>query len=366
MTGERMKLLLVGPYPPPHGGISVHVATAYRLLRRSGAACRVLDADGRSGLGRSTAGRRRSRRPGRWRRWTRLCRVIRRHARAGWTLHLHTNGHNPGSWLTVLGCGRAARRAPARVVTLHSGMVPDYLARRGARALARLALGPYDRVLCVNPRIREAVAALGMDPAKLEVAPAYLPSPPPATAAAVPPAGIETWLRRHRPVLVTTLSFRPEYGFDVLVEALARLVPRHPSLGCLVLGGGEGEAAAGRHLRERGLEERVLISGDVPHTLCLALMARSELYVRPTLTDGDALSVREALSLGLPVVATDTGGRPPGIAALVAPGDAGALAAAIESTLAPQPARLFPRSSPEPQGVERLLHTYREVACAAR
>lgn len=363
MTGERMKLLLVGPYPPPHGGISVHVATAYRLLRRSGTACRVLDADGRHGPESSRTGR-----PGRLRRWTRLCRVIRRHARAGWTLHLHTNGHNPRSWLTVLGCGRAARRAPARVVTLHSGMAPDYLAGGGAgrRLLARVALAPYDRVLCVNPRIREAVAALGMDPAKLEVAPAYLPSPPPATDAAVPPAGIETWLRRHRPVLVTTLSFRPEYGFDVLVEALARLVHRHPSLGCLVLGGGEGYAAARRHLRERSLEERVLIAGDVPHTLCLALMARSELYVRPTLSDGDALSVREALSLGLPVVATDTGGRPPGTAALVAPGDAAALAAAIESTLAPQPARPSLRSSPEPQGVERLLHTYREVACAAR
>ncbi|HEX6198740.1 MAG TPA: glycosyltransferase family 4 protein [Thermoanaerobaculia bacterium] len=364
MSDPRMKLLLVGPYPPPHGGISVHVATAYRLLRRSGAACRVLDADGRHGPGSARSGR-----PGRWRRWSRLSCAIRRHARAGWTLHLHTNGHNPRSWLTVLGCGRAARSAPARLVTLHSGMVPEYLSGGGAgrRLLVRLALGPYDRVLCVNPRIREAVAALGIAPDKLEVAPAYLPSPPPATDAALPPPAVEAWLRVHRPVLVSTLWFRPEYGFDVLIEALARLAPRHPSLGCLVLGGGEGEEAARRQLRERGLEERVLVAGDVSHTLCLALMARADLFVRPSLTDGDALSVREALSLGLPVVATDTDGRPGGIAALVPPGDAAALAAAIETALAPGPeAEAFQPSAGVAGGVESLLHTYREVACAAR
>jgi glycosyltransferase involved in cell wall biosynthesis len=363
MSDRRMKLLLVGPYPPPHGGISVHVATAYRLLRRAGAACRVLDADGRHGPGSA-----RSERPGRWRRWSRLSCAIRRHARAGWTLHLHTNGHNPRSWLTVLGCGRAARAAPARIVTLHSGMAPGYLSGGGAgrRLLARLALGPYDRVLCVNPRIREAVTALGIDPSRLEVAPAYLPSPPPATDAAVPPPGVEAWLRVHRPVLVSTLWFRPEYGFDVLVEALARLVPRHPSLGCLVLGGGDGEAAARRELGERGLDTQVLVTGDVSHTLCLALMERADLFVRPTLTDGDALSVREALSLGLPVVATDTGGRPPGIAALVPPGDAGALAAAIEAALAPRPEAEALRAPAGSAGVESLLHTYREVACAAR
>lgn len=365
MSGRRMKLLLVGPYPPPHGGISIHMATASRLLRRSGAACRVLDANGRRGLGGAAL-----RRAGRWRRWARLCRVIRRHAREGWTLHLHTNGHNPRSWLTILGCGRAARRAPARVVTLHSGMAPDYLTRRGARALARLALGPYDRVLCVNPRIREAVAGLGVDPGKLEVAPAYLPAPAPATGAAAPPAEVESWLRRRRPVLVATLSFRPEYGFDVLVEALGRVVPRHPDLGCMMLGGGTGGAGARRRLRERGLEERVLLPGDVPHDLCLALMARADLFVRPTLTDGDAISVREALALGLPVVATDTGGRPPGTAALVPPGDAAALAAAIEEVLARRPEPLFGEEAherpSEPLGVERLLHTYREVACGAR
>lgn len=352
MTHPGMKLLLVGPCPPPHGGISVHVATAREHLRRSGAACRVLDPAGGGGGGR-------------WRRGLHLVRRVRRHARAGWAVHVHTNGHNPGSWWVTLLVGVAARGAPACLLTLHSGMAPAYLARRGwRRALARLALRPYHRVLCVNPRIRQAVASLGVDPARLEVAPAWLPAPatdPPARL----PDELEAWLRARRPALVTTLWFRPEYGFEVLVEALELLAPRRPALGCLVLGGGEGEAAARRLLRERGLADRVRLGGDVPHALCLEAMARSDLFVRPTLADGDAVSVREALALGLPVVATDTGGRPPDVAALVPPGDPEALAAALESVLEPPPSAPRPSPTSDPSGLDRLLRTYREVACGA-
>jgi glycosyltransferase involved in cell wall biosynthesis len=380
-AGEPIKLLLVGPCPPPHGGISVHVATAHRLLARSGARCRLLDTGGhrRPGGGRGgRAGRAAAA-------LLRLAARVRRGARDGWTLHLHTNGHNPKSWLVALACGLAARRSPGRVLTLHSGMVPEYLGtgRRWRRALARLALGPYGRVLCVNPEIREALAGLGVDRRRLGVLPAYL-APPAAEAGPALPLGdaLERWLAARSPLLVTALFFRPEYGFEVLLEALARLAGRHPGLGCLVLGSGEGEAAARRLVAERGLGERLFLSGDVAHELCLAAMARADLFVRPTLVDGDALSVREALALGLPVVASDVGVRPPG-AVLFPPGDAGALAAAVAAVLAAgrgeEPALHSPRAAiapwdavaptpagDGPGGIEALLRTYREVACAAR
>jgi hypothetical protein len=38
-----MKILLVGPYPPPHGGVSVHVWGIHRRLTEAGVPCRVLD-----------------------------------------------------------------------------------------------------------------------------------------------------------------------------------------------------------------------------------------------------------------------------------------------------------------------------------
>jgi glycosyltransferase involved in cell wall biosynthesis len=181
------------------------------------------------------------------------------------------------------------------------------------------------------------------------------------------------WIDGHRPLVSTALFFRPEYGFELLVDALERLRADFPSLGCLVLGDGEGAAAAGRALARRDARDWVLLAGDVPHPLCLALIARSDLFVRPALADGDAISVREALALSVPVVASDAGPRPAGVT-LFASGERDALAARIGERLrAPRPRRASAeRDEPgERRALERLLEIYRRASreggrCAAR
>jgi glycosyltransferase involved in cell wall biosynthesis len=347
-----MKLLLVGPYPPPHGGISVHVASAHRLLERSGATCRVLDCGGHRE--RSTGA------PARAAARVRLLQQVRSHAASGFTVHAHANGHSPRSWLLLLGCGLAAQRAPGRVLTLHSGLVPRFLrtASAGTRALVRLALRRYDRVLCANDAIRAAVEPLGRHGSRARTLPAYLSAPP---AEVELPRDLERWLSGRRPLLCTALFFRPEYGFDLLVAAVERLRASHPSLGCLVLGGGDEAEPARERLRARGLERAVLLAGDVDHDSCLALMSRSDLFVRPTLADGDALSVREALALGVPVVASDAGHRPPGVV-LFPCGDLEALVAALGAGLdRGRQAGPGAGDGDGADGFDRLLETYREV-----
>nr|MCU0636061.1 hypothetical protein [Gemmatimonadaceae bacterium] len=57
----------------------------------------------------------------------------------------------------------------------------------------------------------------------------------------------------------------------------------------------------------------ICITGNQPHDVSLALIARASVLLRTTHFDGDAVSVRESLQLGTPVVATDTGMRPDGV-----------------------------------------------------
>jgi glycosyltransferase involved in cell wall biosynthesis len=337
--------MLVGPCPPPYGGISVHVSTLERALQRAGALCRVLDVGGHRPTAKGAL--------------VKLLAELKRSCEQGFSLHLHTNGHNPKSWLLILACGLAGRPAPSRLLTLHSGMVPDYLAATDAttRALARLALNPFDRILCASARIRDAVAGLGVEPSRLEVMPAYLATP--TTPVELPPA-LARWLAGHAPVLATALFFRPEYGFDLLLDAVERLRARHPKLGCLVLGGGDGVDAARREVAARGLGEAVELAGDVAHALCLALVARADLFVRPTRTDGDASSVREALDLGTPVVASDAAWRPNGTV-LFPSGDATALAEKIDAVLCMAERPITAGTGAGDEGVARLLHIYREL-----
>ena len=129
-----MKVLLIGPYPPPYGGISVHVALAQEELRREGIECRVVQIDRSapdSGLNiRITGG-------------LELVQIVFSHARQGWIPHVHINGHTIKGWLVALACGIAAHYAAVRLLTIHSGMTPAFLAgSRHRKLLARLSCLP--------------------------------------------------------------------------------------------------------------------------------------------------------------------------------------------------------------------------------
>jgi glycogen(starch) synthase len=296
-----MKLLLVGPYPPPHGGVSVHVAEIQRQATSQGISCRVLNTDRSAEPSpkylpvRGAGGF--------------LLNLVQ-HARRGWTIHVHTNGHNFKSWLVALAGGMAGRLGPGSLLTLHSGKLPDYLeARRPRRWLARATCRLFNRITCVSPRLRQAVEGLGIPAARLEVLPAFQGLSGQPLQATLSPQ-FEKWFQRHHPVFSLTGSNRPEYGVELLVETMDRFRKHYPNAGCLLLGLG-GEASAIRNLIEqRNLTPCVLMMGDVAHDECLHVISRSAALIRPTYTDGDSISVREALALGVPVIASDAVTRP--------------------------------------------------------
>jgi glycosyltransferase involved in cell wall biosynthesis len=190
--------------------------------------------------------------------------TLLRHAWLGWTPHLHTNGHNPKSWLLALACGLAGRSSGGCLLTLHSGMLPAYLGTASVRRrrLARWTCLLYTRVICVSPGIRDAVVSLGVPSARTEILPASLKTERPEVA--LDPM-LQAWIGRHRPLFSTALFFRPEYGFDLLVDGLERLRCSYPTLGCVVMGSGEQRAQAENRIRELGLEDNILMVGDVAH-----------------------------------------------------------------------------------------------------
>ncbi|HLW76936.1 MAG TPA: glycosyltransferase family 4 protein [Bryobacteraceae bacterium] len=308
-----MKVLLVGPYPPPHGGVSVHVASVARGLHERGVTQRVLDTSRASNRILFTL-------------------ALVRFAATGWTIHFHANGHNWKDWSIAFHCGLLGRPRARSILTLHSGLTPDYLAvaPRSMRVIARRACALHGRVICVSHPIRESLLSIGVRKDSIEVAEAFEGTIHAPDVVLHP--NLAAWMRRHHPVLSTTLFFRPEYGFDILVSALRRLRDRYPALGCVVMGTGEDRESAERLVRDAGLTANIFFAGDVDHDACLTVMSRSHVFVRGTLCDGDSISVREALALGVPVAASRTAFRPHGVT-LFAAGDADAMADAIEATL---------------------------------
>jgi len=107
----------------------------------------------------------------------------------------------------------------------------------------------------------------------------------------------------------------------------------HSGVRFLLVGTGPREVEPLRLFFERhGLSDAILITGAVPHDEFLTMLKESLAYVRMPMTDGVCSSVLEALSLGIPVLASDNGARPRG-AELWPSGKAEDLAALMEGIL---------------------------------
>jgi glycosyltransferase involved in cell wall biosynthesis len=324
------KVLIVGDYPPPYGGVSVSVAALHRQLSaRRDTEVRVLDI----GI------HRREQRP--------ECvpvfggldfaRKLLRHAARGFTIHVHTNGHNVKSWVVAALCVAAGLRGRYRtVVSLGSGAMPSFLSRAGTgvRALVKLTTAGASELVVTNDASRAALVAHGAAPGKIAVLPWFYGVA--RDEVGTLPDSAADFTRAHRPLIGAMATLGPEYGLPLLIDAAARLRPRHPELGVVLMGPDRFDD---------DLPEWVLAMGELHRPELLATLGALDVFVRPTYFDGDAMSIREAFALGVRVVASDTDFRPDGVR-LFPRGDADALASAIDGVLSSPAARVDSTSLP--------------------
>jgi len=323
------RVVLAGFYPPPFAGEPVHVRQLAACLRDRGFTVEVLNLNRHARPSPEYASA-----TGRLALLWKLFTSSDRRA----VLHLHTNGHGRKSWLLILVASLAARlRRTTTILTLHSGLLPAYVGRFGTirRGLARWVLRGFDRVICVNEEIRDAIERVGITADRTVVVPAFLgvTEPPDLTASD------RELVRPFRPLVVAVAGGEhdPERGLAVVLDAVTRLREGFPGLGLVLMGWQVGPKTAPL-IQTLGLTGRAICLGEVPHERCLALVRSASVFVRSTFSDGDAITVREALALGVPVVASDTSFRPDGTI-LFRKGDAADLASKLADVLGGQTPR---------------------------
>lgn len=138
------------------------------------------------------------------------------------------------------------------------------------------------------------------------------------------------------PLIGAVGSLRPEKRYEVLIEAVAQLRERHPTLRLLIAGAGDERPRLEALIGQLGLQEKVVLLGgrtDVPDVL-----AALDVAVGASEREGSPLAIMEYMQAQLPIVATNVGGVPDLIedaihGLLVAPGDPTALAQAIDRLL---------------------------------
>ena len=99
-------------------------------------------------------------------------------------------------------------------------------------------------------------------------------------------------------------------GVDILLEAFALIVRENPDIGLILVGDGEEKSRLEARAKELGIDEKVFLLGRVEYNLIPTFMHYADILVLPSIEEGVGRVLLEAMSLNLPIVASNVGGIP--------------------------------------------------------
>ena len=238
-------------------------------------------------------------------------------------VHLH------GAHADVIGTRSALRSGAAMVSTVH-GQVGGDLRNRLYEWLQRRAFTQRDAVVAVSRPLAETLIEAGTPPERIHVVrnacrahTASRPKRAARMALGLPVEGfVVAWIGR----------ISPEKGLDVLLDALAE--SPMPDLYLAVIGDGRERESLTSHAAQTALGRRHRIHWLGNVTDAAQTVHAFDALVISSRSEGTPLVLLEAMSAGIPVIATSVGGIPDVMSEeegfLVPPEDPSALRAAID------------------------------------
>lgn len=314
MSPEWPRLCVVGPLPPPSGGMANQCEQLVRLLRADGAAVDLV---------RNNAPYRPA--------WVGRLPVLRALFRllpyvvelwrgAGRAQVMHLLANSGWAWHLFV--------APALVVCRLRG-TPVIVNYRGGNADTFFASAPghvlsslKTAALCVTPSgfLRRVFDKYGLD---AEVIPNII------DLSRFKPAPLREF--GNAPHLLVARNLEPIYDISTALRALVLVRQRFPDAHLTVAGTGPERQRLGQLAQQLNLAGAVHFPGRVDNAEMPALYAAADCALNPSTVDNMPNSVLEAFASGVPVVSTDAGGVPDvvthGVSGLLVPvGDADAMA----------------------------------------
>jgi glycosyltransferase involved in cell wall biosynthesis len=290
---EPLRLGLVGPLPPPSGGMANQTRQLAGLLKAEGLDVAVV----------------RTNEPHRPE-WIGSLRGVR------WLVHqipyrrclnemsrdvqvMHVMANSGWAWflLAAPAIEAAVRAKVPVIVNYRGGLAQEFLQASGPRVIATLK--KIDALVVPSKFLQGVFAAHGIEaqviPNVVDVA-TFTPSATPA-----PPG------RSH---VVITRNLEHLYGLDTALRAVARLRTDYPRLRVSIAGSGPERAALERLTRELDLAETVRFTGRLEVADIARLYREADVVLNPSRADNTPNSLLEAAACGVPIVSTNVGGVP--------------------------------------------------------
>jgi len=298
MHKRNAPIQLLGPSPPPWGGVGVFQKLLHTALVERGFAPTLhpFCSGGQAGaVFRPTA---RSI-------WAGAADLRRGEIWLDSSTFVFEYPHLPAamSWLLL-----HRRRGFRWLKIVHDGTLPQRLEAFSARQrrFVQWAFRQPDAVAAVGDELADWLRAAPWFDRPVQRLASFLPLPD-AYGDAAPPAEVADLASTGEALIATLGVFRPDYGFAQIAEAVARLrgEGRHARL--IMVDG--GFAREDDDYRRRVLQDRpwITVLTELPHEQVLKTMAACAAFVRGVQHESLGLSRLEAVRCGVPVVGTAVG-----------------------------------------------------------
>jgi glycosyltransferase involved in cell wall biosynthesis len=326
------RVVMIGPLPPPNGGVANFVRNMMERLPSEGFEVTVHRT---GGFGASNAVVQPIRD------LTAALRfVLRSRGDRADITHVHTSSYY--SFLRNIPYVLWARHGLGSKVALHihGGMFVEFYDRASplVRSMVRMALGRSGTVIVTSPSWIGPITRIAGE------GPEVISLPNGFDSKVFRPmdkgdAREELGMPRGSKVLVTVGYLEPVKGHAHLMEAMVKVASHHEDILLYILGDGSLRRQLQDRIGQLGLEKVVrLVTEPFPSSGIARWMSAADVFVLPSLGEGNPTVMFECLGCGRPFVGTEVGGVPDVICSdrlglLCPPGDAEALAAAIDEAL---------------------------------
>jgi glycosyltransferase involved in cell wall biosynthesis len=223
---------------------------------------------------------------------------------------------------------------PALVVTVHNAAPAGGVTGAIYRVLELIVARNADSVLCVSDDLEDRMRAAGarrVGHAVVAAVPVLSPGDVSAETRAALRAGFGA--DPGQAIVLAVGRLAAQKGFGLLLDAAARWADIRPAP--LLVIAGQGPLAADLQARAASLGLTVRFAGQRPDVP--ALLAAADVFVLPSVWEGQSLVLQEAIRAGVPIVATLVGGNREltgdDAAILIPPGDSQRIADAVRAVL---------------------------------
>jgi glycosyltransferase involved in cell wall biosynthesis len=111
-------------------------------------------------------------------------------------------------------------------------------------------------------------------------------------------------------IIINVSNLYPVKGHKYLIEAMEEVMGNRKDILCVIVGDGPLRKDLQNQIKRLNLEDYVKLVGAKPHDEIPLWMNAADLFVLPSLSEGNPTVMFEALGIGLPFVGTAVGGVP--------------------------------------------------------